>query len=71
MTLDEKLAEYRQLMEDIGTTEEYGESFVQAVFLALTMQRETTTRNDYIITIGKHLNIDSSKVERVIALLPA
>lgn len=69
--LQERLAEYQQLMESIHNNYQYGRGFVQAVLLAVTMYKEPTSRNEYITTMGKTFGIPVEKVERVIALLPA
>lgn len=69
-TLQERLDEYKLLMEEIYTNYHYGRAFAQACLIAITTCKDTTSRNDYITSIGHHFNIPTDKVERVIALLP-
>jgi len=70
-TLQERLDEYKLLMEEIHTEYLYGRSFVQAVLLAVTTCKDSKSRNDYITCMGNNFNIPTDKVERVITLLPA
>ena len=70
-TLQERLAEYKLLMEEIADNCEYGKTFTQATLLAVTMYSDAKSRNEYITTMSKTFRIPSDKVERVIALLPA
>ena len=60
-----------ELMDEISTTYENGKSFRQVVFLGLTMSPTAKSRNEYIITLGKHIGIPTASIERVITLLPA
>lgn len=71
MTLEERLAEYQQLMESIHTDYQYGRGFVQAALIAVTTCQDSKSRNEYIICMGNKFSIPTEKVERVIALLPA
>lgn len=71
MTLEERLVEYKQLMEEIHTNYQWGRGFVQAALIAVTTCQDSKTRNDYITCMGNKFSIPQDKVERVIALLPA
>ena len=59
-----------QLLDEISTTCENGNSFRKVVFLGITMSPTVKSRNEYITSLGKHIGIPVEKVERVIALLP-
>jgi methanogenic corrinoid protein MtbC1 len=65
------LDEYKNLMEEIVITYQYGEAFVKAILLAITMYGDASSRNSYIETMGKTFSIPHDKVERVITLLPS
>lgn len=69
-TLQERLDEYKLLMEEIHINYQYGRAFVQAVLIAVTTCKDTTSRNEYITCMGNKFSIPTEKVERVIALLP-
>ncbi|MFN8996187.1 MAG: hypothetical protein ACK5X3_21325 [Pseudomonadota bacterium] len=72
MATTEALNEYKQLLEQIVTSYQYGKPFVRAVFLGITLNvYAPAARNSYIQNMGKHFGIDKSKVNRIIELLPS
>lgn len=71
ITLEQRLAEYEQLMESIHTDYQYGRGFVQACLIAVTTCQNSKSRNEYITCMGRKFSIPTEKVERVITLLPA
>lgn len=70
MATTEALNEYRQLLEQIGGAYRYGQAFAGAVLIAITTNPNASSRNSYIRDMGKHFGIDSSKINRIIELLP-
>ena len=71
MSTQTALNEYEQLMEEIVTSYQWGEGFVKAVLLAITMHKAPASRNEYIKTMGKHFSIPKEKIDKVVELLPS
>lgn len=65
------LQEYQKIISEINDNEQYGNAFVQSVFLAIHIYKDSQDRNSYIRTMGETFSIAPEKVNRITELLPS
>jgi hypothetical protein len=70
LSMEQRLAEYENILRGIGESRPEGRAFVQAVFISVTMQQNANSRTSYIKSMGEFFSIDSDKVNRITELLP-